>query len=62
MYYAELGNKNRALDELEEACRIRAIESLWIQDEPAFNFLHDDPRYRALVQRVGARPMYDRQN
>jgi TolB-like protein/DNA-binding winged helix-turn-helix (wHTH) protein len=62
MYYAELGNKNRALEELEEACRIHAIESLWIQDEPAFNFLHADPRYRALVQRVGARPMYDRQN
>jgi hypothetical protein len=29
-----------------------------IQADPAFDFLHDDPRYRSLIQKMGLPPMY----
>jgi hypothetical protein len=31
---------------------------LLAQSDPAFDFLHDDARYRALIQKMGLPPMY----
>jgi hypothetical protein len=31
---------------------------LWIQCDPAFDFLHTDQRYRSLIQRIGLPPAY----
>ena len=31
---------------------------LMIQSDPAFDFLHADPRYRSLIRRMGLPPMY----
>jgi hypothetical protein len=29
-----------------------------IQSDPAFDFLHADPRYRSLIHKMGLPPMY----
>ncbi len=52
-YYAQLGDKEHTLPLLEEGLRQRSTDMLWIQDEPAYDFLHEDGRYRALVRKVG---------
>jgi hypothetical protein len=31
---------------------------LWLQTEPALDFLHDDERYRAIIRRIGLPPTY----
>jgi hypothetical protein len=31
---------------------------LYIQCNPAFDFLHSDPRYRSLIHRIGLPPAY----
>jgi hypothetical protein len=31
---------------------------LLIQSDPAFDFLHADPRYRSLIHQMGLPPMY----
>jgi hypothetical protein len=29
---------------------------LWIRNDPAYDFLHSDPRYQAIIQRMGLPP------
>jgi hypothetical protein len=31
----------------------------FLQNEPLFNFVHDDPRYKALVKKMGIHPIAD---
>jgi hypothetical protein len=31
---------------------------LWIQTDPAFDFLHTDERYRSIIRRVGLPPAW----
>ncbi len=57
-YYAQLGEREPALSLLEEGYNQRAPDVLWIQTDPAYDFLHDDPRYRDLVQKIGLPPAY----
>ncbi len=57
-YYAQLGDKERTLALLEEGYRQHATDTLWIQRDPAYDFLHSDPRYRAIVQKTGVPPTY----
>jgi TolB-like protein/DNA-binding winged helix-turn-helix (wHTH) protein len=56
--HAELGQRDATLALLEEALPQRSPQLLWIQTERAFDFLHTDPRYRSLVQRIGLPPQY----
>jgi len=56
--YAQLGDREKALTELEEAYRQHLPQILWIQCDPAFDFLHADPRWRTLIQRIGLPPAY----
>jgi len=51
-YHAELGEKDQALSLLEEGFRRHAMDVLWIAQDPAFDFLHNEPRFQALVQRI----------
>ena len=51
--YAALGDKNRVFDALESAFRDRDLDVLSLLCSPEFDWLHDDPRYRNLVRRVG---------
>ncbi len=57
-YYAQLGDKEHALALLGEGYNERSADLLWIQDDPAYDFLHKEPRYRALIQKTGLPPLY----
>lgn len=54
---AVAGEAERALDRLEQAEHRRDPALRWMEADPAFDSLHDDDRYRRLVQRlVSVRP------
>jgi tetratricopeptide (TPR) repeat protein len=55
-YYAQLGDKERALALLEKGSQQHATDTLWIQQDPAFDFLHADPRFRSIVQKTELAP------
>jgi TolB-like protein/DNA-binding winged helix-turn-helix (wHTH) protein/lipoprotein NlpI len=54
--YAQLGDREQTLALLEDAYRQHASELLWIQTDQTYDFLHTDPRYRSLIQRIGLPP------
>ena len=54
--YAYLGDKNSTLRSLELAYRERSPWLILVQTEPIFDFVHSDPRYRALVKTIGLPP------
>jgi tetratricopeptide (TPR) repeat protein len=54
-YYARLGEKDKALDELENHFDEPNVWSQ-IKFEPIFDNLHGEPRYKALVKRAGLEP------
>ncbi|MDT5158023.1 MAG: eukaryotic-like serine/threonine-protein kinase [Acidobacteriota bacterium] len=51
--YAGLGERERALDELERAADERYNWLVFLKVEPLFESLHSEPRFNALVRRVG---------
>jgi TolB-like protein/DNA-binding winged helix-turn-helix (wHTH) protein len=51
--YGLLGDGEKALSLLEEGYRQRSPQLLWIQTDPAFDFLHEDARYQSLVREIG---------
>ena len=55
---AQLGEREKTLASLEEAYRQHSVDVLWIQSEPAFDFLHSDERYRAIIKGIGLPPAY----
>lgn len=42
-----------ALDLLEEAAEVRAAELVWLGVQPAYDPLREEPRFQALLERVG---------
>jgi len=56
--YARLGRKEDTIRALQNAYQERSPWLTFLQKEPAFDFLHSDPRYRSLVQRIGLPPAY----
>ena len=50
--YARLGEKQEALRYLKIACDNRESAVLTLPNQPDFDGLHDDPRYKELVARV----------
>ena len=55
-YYAQLGDKERTLALLEEGYQQRATDILWIQQDPAYDFLHSDSRFLSIVQKIELAP------
>ncbi len=51
--YAQLGDKDKAFEMLEQCFRSRALEMLAITNEAELNPLHSDPRFADLVRRIG---------
>lgn len=47
------GDRQRALQALEEAARARATDLVWLRVRPVFDPLRDDPRYEALLAQMG---------
>jgi len=48
--------KEETLKFLEAAYQERSPGIVFLQNEPVFDFLHSDPRYRALVKKIGLPP------
>ncbi len=51
--YSMLGQKEETFRALEDAYRERSPWLVFLAKMPEFDFLHADPRYRSLVQRIG---------
>jgi TolB-like protein/DNA-binding winged helix-turn-helix (wHTH) protein len=51
--YAQLGNREQTFSFLEQSFRKRIPDLVFLQCDPEFDFLHADPRYRSLIQRIG---------
>ena len=51
--YALAGEREKALSCLENANAGRSFLSTFIKAEPAFRSLHNEPRYQAILQRMG---------
>jgi hypothetical protein len=49
-------DKEETLKFLEAAYQERSPWIVFVQNEPVFDFLHSDPRYRALVKKIGLPP------
>jgi len=58
LWYAQLGQREKTISLLDEGVRQRSPQLLYIQCDPAYDFLHSDPRYRFLIKRIGLPPAY----
>jgi TolB-like protein/DNA-binding winged helix-turn-helix (wHTH) protein len=56
--YAELRRKEETIYYLEQSYRERSPYLVFLQSDPNFDFLHSDPRYRAIVNKMGLPPAY----
>lgn len=57
--YAQLNMREETLGLLEEAYRQHAPQLVEdVQEDPAYDFLHSDERYRSLIKRIGLPPAY----
>jgi TolB-like protein/DNA-binding winged helix-turn-helix (wHTH) protein len=53
LLYAQLGQREKTLALLEEGYRQHSPYMLDIQNDPAYDFLHNDQRYRSLITKIG---------
>jgi TolB-like protein/DNA-binding winged helix-turn-helix (wHTH) protein len=56
LLYAQLGDREKTLSLLEQGLSEHSPLLLWIQTDPAYDFLHADPRWRSIIHRVGLPP------
>jgi serine/threonine-protein kinase len=57
LIHAGLGDRPRALDELERAWQVRDSMLRDLKVDPPWQSLHDEPRYRALLERLRLTPL-----
>jgi hypothetical protein len=50
---AGLGRKDEAFEWLERAYEEREALLVWVKVQPAFDPLRDDPRFDALLKKIG---------
>jgi len=53
LFYAVLKDKNKALEWLEKAYKDRSFDLTSIKVEPILDNLHSDPRFTALLKKMG---------
>lgn len=51
--YIYLGEKEKALNNLEKACQGRAFLSAFVKADPVFDSLRSEPRYQAILEKMG---------
>ena len=56
--FAFAGDKEQTLKYLEAAVRDHQPNIITLQYEGIFDFLHNEPRYRAVVEKIGLQPAY----
>jgi tetratricopeptide (TPR) repeat protein len=54
--YAGIGNKNRAFAWLEKGLEERSEDMVFLKVEPGWDPLRSDPRFEAILQRMGFEP------
>ena len=55
LVYSGLGNKDETFNSLERAFQDRADYLVFLKVDPRFDWLHGDPRFASLLERVGLR-------
>ena len=55
LVYSGLGNKEESLSSLERGLQERTDYMVFLKVDPRFDWLHDDPRFASLLDRVGLR-------
>jgi TolB-like protein/DNA-binding winged helix-turn-helix (wHTH) protein len=53
LQYAQLGRREETLALLEEGYRQHSPLLLWMQCDPAYDFLHGEERYRSIIKGIG---------
>ena len=53
--YLGLGEKDKAMEKLEEGYRLRSRSMAWLNVDARLEPLRDDPRFQSLLQRIGFR-------
>jgi Mrp family chromosome partitioning ATPase len=53
LIYAGLGETDKTLELLNEACEHRSLFLAWLNVEPMFESVRADPRFAKLVKRIG---------
>ncbi len=53
LIYLGLGKKNLAFEYLERAHQDRSVGMCWLKADPIFHSLRSDPRFTALLKRIG---------
>ncbi len=53
LIYASLGDKGNALEWLEKAYEDRSTQLIWIKADPRLDNLRSEPRFKAVVKRMG---------
>ena len=56
LYYALVGEQDRALERMTQAISERDPNSPWFSIEPTFDPLRDDPRFQDLLRRMNSEP------
>ena len=56
--YGQLRRKEETLQYLEQAYAERAPSLVFVQSDANFDFLHAEPRYRAIIKKMGLPPAY----
>ncbi len=54
--YTRLGQNEKALDQLELALEKREGELVYINVNPKFDTLRSDPRFSAIIKKMGLEP------
>jgi TolB-like protein/Tfp pilus assembly protein PilF len=52
-FYVELGDHDAALDQLQAAYDLRVNDTNWIKVDPRLDPLRGDPRFQALMKKIG---------
>ena len=55
-FYVRAGEIERALECLEKRIEGGALPRAWVDNDPDFDSIRDDPRFRALVVRLSDDP------
>lgn len=50
--HAFLGDKEKALDNLEKALEVRAFWMAWVKADPVFDSLRSEPRYQEILRKM----------
>jgi hypothetical protein len=51
--HAFLGDRQKALDNLEKAFENKAFLMAWVKADPVFDCLRAEPRYQAILRNMG---------